>query len=241
MGRRLWYIDHLTHNVYRGRLNEWAGFYERIFNFRRIRYFDIAGKFTGLHSRAMTGPDGKIRIPINEDAGGQGQIEEYLQQYKGEARRLRHRGRATNARGCTAFGRRSRTLATSRRWTSGCGAPPPVLRPSCRFSRYAGAPSRFHPSRLRSSRASAPSPPPATRPRRPAWPHTFTSSPIYGQYDAKPQGFVPGGFSPHNQMLPHGPDPEAFEGASRAALEPEKLVGTMAFMFETRLPQRVTA
>jgi len=84
VGAGLWYIDHLTHNVYRGRLSEWAGFYERMFNFRQIRYFDIAGKLTGLHSRAMTSPDGKIRIPINEDAGEQGQIEEYLQQYGGE-------------------------------------------------------------------------------------------------------------------------------------------------------------
>jgi 4-hydroxyphenylpyruvate dioxygenase len=83
-GVGLWYLDHLTHNVYRGRLNEWAGFYERIFNFRQIRYFDISGRLTGLHSRAMTSPDGKIRIPINEDAGEQGQIEEYLQQYRGE-------------------------------------------------------------------------------------------------------------------------------------------------------------
>jgi 4-hydroxyphenylpyruvate dioxygenase len=83
-GVGLHYIDHLTHNVYRGRLNEWAGFYERLFNFRQIRYFDIEGKLTGLHSRAMTSPDGKIRIPINEDAGETGQIEEYLQEYKGE-------------------------------------------------------------------------------------------------------------------------------------------------------------
>jgi 4-hydroxyphenylpyruvate dioxygenase len=83
-GVGLHYIDHLTHNVYRGRLNEWAAFYERLFNFRQIRYFDIAGKLTGLHSRAMTSPDGKIRIPINEDAGETGQIEEYLQEYKGE-------------------------------------------------------------------------------------------------------------------------------------------------------------
>jgi 4-hydroxyphenylpyruvate dioxygenase len=79
-----YYIDHLTHNVYRGRMNEWAAFYERIFKFRQIRYFDIEGKLTGLHSRAMTSPDGKIRIPINEDAGDKGQIEEYLQEYKGE-------------------------------------------------------------------------------------------------------------------------------------------------------------
>jgi 4-hydroxyphenylpyruvate dioxygenase len=83
-GVGLHYIDHLTHNVYRGRLNEWAGFYEKLFNFRQIRYFDIEGKLTGLHSRAMTSPDGKIRIPINEDAGETGQIEEYLQEYKGE-------------------------------------------------------------------------------------------------------------------------------------------------------------
>ena len=83
-GAGLWYIDHLTHNVHRGQLNEWAGFYERLFNFRQIRYFDISGKLTGLHSRAMTSPDGKIRIPINEDAGEQGQIEEYLKEYGGE-------------------------------------------------------------------------------------------------------------------------------------------------------------
>lgn len=83
-GHGLYYIDHLTHNVHRGRLNAWAGFYETMFNFRQIRYFDIEGRMTGLHSRAMTSPDGKIRIPINEDAGSQGQIEEYLQQYRGE-------------------------------------------------------------------------------------------------------------------------------------------------------------
>jgi 4-hydroxyphenylpyruvate dioxygenase len=83
-GAGLWYIDHLTHNVHRGRLDEWAAFYERLFNFRQIRFFNIEGKLTGLHSRAMTSPDGKIRIPINEDAGEKGQIEEYLQQYRGE-------------------------------------------------------------------------------------------------------------------------------------------------------------
>ena len=83
-GVGLWYIDHLTHNVHRGRLDEWAGFYERLFSFRQIRYFDIEGKLTGLHSRAMTSPDGKIRIPINEDAGDRGQIQEYLEQYAGE-------------------------------------------------------------------------------------------------------------------------------------------------------------
>ena len=79
-------IDHLTHNVYRGRMAFWGGFYERIFNFREIRYFDIKGEYTGLTSRAMTAPDGLIRIPLNEEAGrgGSGQIEEFLMQFNGE-------------------------------------------------------------------------------------------------------------------------------------------------------------
>ena len=78
-------IDHLTHNVYRGRMAFWGSFYERIFNFREIRYFDIKGEYTGLTSRAMTAPDGKIRIPLNEEAKGSGgQIEEFLMQYNGE-------------------------------------------------------------------------------------------------------------------------------------------------------------
>ena len=83
-GEGLYYLDHLTHNVQRGRMDVWAGFYERIFNFRQIRYFDIEGKLTGLFSKALTSPDGKIRIPINEDAGASGQIEEYLHAYQGE-------------------------------------------------------------------------------------------------------------------------------------------------------------
>jgi 4-hydroxyphenylpyruvate dioxygenase len=77
-------IDHLTHNVYRGRMAYWAEYYEKLFNFREIRYFDIKGEYTGLTSRAMTAPDGKIRIPLNEESGSQGQIEEYLMQYNGE-------------------------------------------------------------------------------------------------------------------------------------------------------------
>ncbi len=77
-------IDHLTHNVYRGNMDDWAGFYERLFNFREIRYFDIEGKLTGLKSRAMTSPCGLIRIPINESADDKSQIEEYLNEYKGE-------------------------------------------------------------------------------------------------------------------------------------------------------------
>lgn len=78
-------IDHLTHNVYGGRMAHWASFYERIAGFREIRYFDIKGEYTGLTSKAMTAPDGKIRIPLNEEgAGGGGQIEEYLRAYNGE-------------------------------------------------------------------------------------------------------------------------------------------------------------
>ena len=78
------YIDHLTHNVHRGRMDVWAQFYERFFEFREVRYFDIEGKLTGLKSRAMTSPCGKIRIPINESADDKSQIEEYLKAYRGE-------------------------------------------------------------------------------------------------------------------------------------------------------------
>jgi 4-hydroxyphenylpyruvate dioxygenase len=77
-------IDHLTHNVHRGRMALWAEFYERLFNFREIRYFDIEGRFTGLRSKAMTSPCGKIRIPINESADDKSQIAEYLAAYHGE-------------------------------------------------------------------------------------------------------------------------------------------------------------
>ncbi len=78
-------LDHLTHNVYRGRMNHWSDYYERIFNFKEIRYFDIKGEYTGLLSKAMTAPDGKIRIPLNEESGGGGgQIEEFLMKYNGE-------------------------------------------------------------------------------------------------------------------------------------------------------------
>jgi 4-hydroxyphenylpyruvate dioxygenase len=85
VGHGLKIIDHLTHNVYRGRMAYWAAFYERIFNFREIRYFDIKGEYTGLTSKALTAPDGMIRIPLNEEAGGKGgQIEEFLMQFSGE-------------------------------------------------------------------------------------------------------------------------------------------------------------
>ena len=84
-GHGLTYIDHLTHNVHRGRMNEWADFYERLFNFREIKYFDIEGQVTGVKSKAMTSPCGKIRIPINEEGKEKaGQIQEYLDSYHGE-------------------------------------------------------------------------------------------------------------------------------------------------------------
>ncbi len=87
-------IDHLTHNVRRGRMDHWAGFYERLFNFREIRYFDIEGRKTGLFSRAMTSPCGKIRIPINESQDDRSQIEEYLREYRGEG--IQHIALATD-------------------------------------------------------------------------------------------------------------------------------------------------
>ncbi|WP_164116139.1 4-hydroxyphenylpyruvate dioxygenase [Sphingorhabdus sp. Alg239-R122] len=78
-------IDHLTHNVYTGRMKYWADYYETLFNFREIRFFDIKGEYTGLTSKALTAPDGKIRIPLNEEGeGGKGQIEEFLREFNGE-------------------------------------------------------------------------------------------------------------------------------------------------------------
>jgi 4-hydroxyphenylpyruvate dioxygenase len=87
-------IDHLTHNVQRGNMDQWAGFYERLFNFREIRYFDIEGRKTGLFSRAMVSPCGKIRIPINESQDEKSQIEEYLREYQGEG--IQHIALAAN-------------------------------------------------------------------------------------------------------------------------------------------------
>jgi 4-hydroxyphenylpyruvate dioxygenase len=83
-GAGLTYIDHLTHNVMRGNMAKWADFYTNLFNFREIRYFDIEGKLTGLKSKAMTSPCGKIRIPINESSDDKSQIEEFLKRYNGE-------------------------------------------------------------------------------------------------------------------------------------------------------------
>ncbi|HEY0902139.1 MAG TPA: 4-hydroxyphenylpyruvate dioxygenase, partial [Micavibrio sp.] len=88
------YIDHLTHNVFRGNMAVWAKFYEDIFNFREIRYFDIEGKLTGLKSKAMTSPCGKIRIPLNESSDDKSQIAEFLTRYNGEG--IQHIALGTN-------------------------------------------------------------------------------------------------------------------------------------------------
>jgi 4-hydroxyphenylpyruvate dioxygenase len=93
-GAGLHTLDHLTHNVNRGRMNHWAGFYESVFNFREIRYFDIEGKQTALLSRAMTAPDDKIRIPLNESQDDVSQIAEYLKEYGGEG--IQHLAFATD-------------------------------------------------------------------------------------------------------------------------------------------------
>jgi 4-hydroxyphenylpyruvate dioxygenase len=93
-GYGLTYVDHLTHNVHRGRMNEWAEFYERLFNFKEVRYFDIEGKLTGLKSKAMTSPCGRIRIPINESSDDLSQIAEYLDLYHGEG--IQHVALATD-------------------------------------------------------------------------------------------------------------------------------------------------
>ena len=83
-GFGLTFIDHLTHNLYFGNMKQWADYYERLFNFREIRYFDIKGSKTGLVSKAMTAPDGLVRIPLNESSDAKSQINEYLDEYKGE-------------------------------------------------------------------------------------------------------------------------------------------------------------
>jgi 4-hydroxyphenylpyruvate dioxygenase len=93
-GSGLRLLDHLTHNVMRGNMAVWAGFYEKLFNFHEIRYFDIEGKVTGLLSKALTSPCGRIRIPINESQDDKSQIEEYLRDYKGEG--IQHLALATD-------------------------------------------------------------------------------------------------------------------------------------------------
>ena len=107
-GAGLTYIDHLTHNVHRGRMDEWADFYERLFNFREIRFFDIEGKLTGLKSKAMTSPCGKIRIPINESSDDKSQIQEYLDAYRGEG--IQHVALGTEDIFATVEGLRTRNV-----------------------------------------------------------------------------------------------------------------------------------
>lgn len=107
-GVGLTYVDHLTHNVHRGRMGEWASFYERLFNFREIKYFDIEGKLTGLKSKAMTSPCGKIRIPINESSDDKSQIAEYLNAYHGEG--IQHVAMGTDDIYSTVSALRSRDL-----------------------------------------------------------------------------------------------------------------------------------
>jgi 4-hydroxyphenylpyruvate dioxygenase len=80
----LTYLDHVTHNLYRGNMDIWYEFYQNIFNFREVRYFDIEGKLTGLKSRALQSPCGKIRIPLNESSDDKSQIEEFLKDFNGE-------------------------------------------------------------------------------------------------------------------------------------------------------------
>jgi 4-hydroxyphenylpyruvate dioxygenase len=87
-------LDHLTHNLRRGQMDVWAGYYERIFDFREIRYFDIEGQSTGLFSKAMTAPDDRIRIPLNESQDDHSQIEEFIRDYKGEG--IQHIALATD-------------------------------------------------------------------------------------------------------------------------------------------------
>jgi 4-hydroxyphenylpyruvate dioxygenase len=109
VGAGLTTIDHLTHNVYRGRMAEWANFYERLFNFREVRYFDIEGKLTGLKSKAMTSPCGRIRIPINESSDDKSQIQEYLVDYRGEG--IQHVALATDDIHATVEDLRERGVA----------------------------------------------------------------------------------------------------------------------------------
>lgn len=84
VGLGFYYLDHLTHNVYRGAMDKWWDFYRDLFGFKQIHFFDIDGKITGLVSRAITSPCGKIRIPLNESKDDVSQIAEYLRRYKGE-------------------------------------------------------------------------------------------------------------------------------------------------------------
>jgi 4-hydroxyphenylpyruvate dioxygenase len=116
-GVGFYYLDHLTHNVRRGNMDKWFDFYARVFNFRQIRFFNIEGKLTGLHSRALTSPCRRIRIPINESADDNSQIEEYLREYKGEG--IQHIAVGTN----DIYGATDRLAANGLEFMPG---PPPI-------------------------------------------------------------------------------------------------------------------
>lgn len=90
----LYLLDHLTHNVRRGQMRTWSGFYGDVFNFEEQKYFDIKGKATGLFSQAMIAPDRAIRIPLNESQDENSQIEEFLKRYNGEG--IQHIALATD-------------------------------------------------------------------------------------------------------------------------------------------------
>lgn len=96
IGAGFHYLDHLTHNVHQGTMDTWFRFYQGIFGFHQIWFLDIKGKYSGLLSRALTSPCGRIRIPINEDRGASGQIVEYLKRYRGEGSRISLPGQRTS-------------------------------------------------------------------------------------------------------------------------------------------------
>ena len=130
MGHGLKLVDHLTHNVYRGRMAYWAQFYEKLFNFREIRYFDIQGEYTGLTSKAMTAPDGKIRIPLNEESSKGSRadrgVPDEVQRRGHPARRAAHRRPVRHHRqprdGRRAADDARPTRSTTRCSKSGCRA-----------------------------------------------------------------------------------------------------------------------
>ena len=136
-GVGLYYLDHLTHNVGHGRMDLWVGFYERIFNFREIRFFDIKGEYTSLLSRALTSPDGKIRIPINESADEQSQIEELAARCAGPVAGPRQRSDAGHASRGRARGGPARGPARGR--PARLPRPLPARVPAVDLSRSAGA------------------------------------------------------------------------------------------------------
>jgi len=120
IGFGLTFIDHLTHNLYFGNMQQWSDYYERLFNFREIRYFDIKGLKTGLVSKAMTAPDGIVRIPLNESSDPKSQINEYLDAYKGEASCCRSSPRTASARSSSRSSSARATKASAKATSPRC-------------------------------------------------------------------------------------------------------------------------